>query len=224
MPDRHVDLAVDLFTVKVDASQHGENVTIGWIHRHQCCIGGVSRAELVNVRTGDVLGQMLEVEVQGGVDVIAPSVQRLCSESRFQFGAYVLHPVGCLTRSLELPRAQCERGRRGLLEFLQRHITFGKHQAQDDRPPVQCGLRIGVGVIQGRCLQQTHQKGGFGQVQLADRFAKIGLRRRTDTVGKVAKVGFVQIDLQDLFFGVAPRDLGGEDRLLDLARVRLLRR
>ena len=114
--------------------------------------------------TGDVLGQMLKVEVQGGVDVIAPPVQRLCTKPRFQFGADVLYPVRCLTRPFELPWTQRERGGLRLLEFLQSHIPLGKHQTQDDCPPVQRRLWIGVGVIEGGCLQQAHQKGGFRQV------------------------------------------------------------
>src|SRR5688572_33239489 len=50
------------------------------------------------------------------------------------------------------------------------------------------------------------------------RFPEVRLRRGLDAIGLVAVVDLVEVELEDLLLRVRPRDLDGEDRLLDLAR------
>ncbi len=97
-----------------------------------------------------------------------------------------------------------------------------RHQAiQGDLLPL-LGLVGVVDGIHGRVLDDGCQHGALGQAQLLGMFAKVDLGGRLHTDGPVAIVVGVQVPLQDLVLGVEPRDLQGQDGLLDLASVRYL--
>ena len=72
-----------------------------------------------------------------------------------------------------------------------------------------------VGVV--RVLRQAHQHGRFGPVELVQRLAKVGLRRRRKPVGALAQEDLVDIDLQDAVFAEHLLHLQRQQDFLGLA-------
>ncbi len=83
--------------------------------------------------------------------------------------------------------------------------------------PFEGGVGIGVHVVDGGGLRQSGEEGGFGQIERGGVLAKIGLRGGFDAVGQIAVIDFVEIEFEDLIFGVAAVDFGGENDLANFA-------
>src|SRR3984885_11188090 len=79
------------------------------------------------------------------------------------------------------------------------------------------GPRGGEGREFARRFKQARQHRGFRQRHVADRFAEIVLCGATDAESAAAKVGAVQIEFENLFFGEAAFQPQGEERFVDLA-------
>ena len=61
-------------------------------------------------------------------------------------------------------------------------------------------------VVERRRLRQPSDQGALGQVEFADRLAEIGMRGGLDAIGHVAIIVFVQIEGEDVVFGIAAGD------------------
>ena len=66
---------------------------------------------------------------------------------------------------------------------------------------------------------QARQHGGFGNGQVFERFAKVGLRSGGKTIRALTQKNLVHVNLKDLRFGQAVFQLEGEQDLVDLAHV-----
>ena len=77
--------------------------------------------------------------------------------------------------------------------------------------------------VGGRRLGQAGEQGGLGQTELGDRLAEEGAGGRLHPEGAVAEVDLIQVHLDDPVLRVAPLELEGEHRLLELALEALVR-
>jgi len=152
---RDVHLPIDLGAVKVHAAQHGQDVTRGRIHGDQSGIGSIALAKLGDALTGDLLGHVLHIEIQRGVDVITATVQGLCAKASLELGTDIFHPVRCLTILSGLLGHEGEWRCRRSIELLKVDIAFCQHQAQHDRASIQRRLRVDIRIVEGRCLQEA---------------------------------------------------------------------
>ena len=101
-------------------------------------------------------------------------------------------------------------------------IHAPQHQvaALQGRPAVHRGIgrQWGeAGAVAIGAGQQTHQEGGFGQVELAGRFAEIELGRLLEALGAQAQGGAVEVHLQDAALAVAGLQLPGHPEFAQLA-------
>ena len=165
-----------------------------------------------------------------GVDAQAAFGRQLRAERLLDLAARILDEVRVLRIVDLLERFQRQRLSPRRVRLRRRDGAVLHHQPQHlalaalDRARPAIGLpQFGVGIVVGRRLGQPRQQRRLRQRQLLRRPAEVSLRGGLDAVRQVAVVDLVQIDLQDGVFGVAPRQLGRQDRLLDLAGDRLLR-
>ena len=79
---------------------------------------------------------------------------------------------------------------------------------------------VGDRVVGRRCLGQTRQHGGFGNTDVFQRFAKIGFRRCGKTIGAVAQVDLVHVDLKNLVLGQHVLQLECQQHFVNLATER----
>ena len=84
-------------------------------------------------------------------------------------------------------------------------------------------LGIGDGVVERGCFGQAGKHRDLAKRQLVERLAEVRLRGRAETIGALAKVNLVDVELEDLLLVQAVLDLEGEERLVQLAGERLLR-
>jgi hypothetical protein len=85
-------------------------------------------------------------------------------------------------------------------------------------------LRVGDRVVKRRRLGQSREHRRLGEVELVERLAEVDLRSGAEAVGALAEIDLVDVKLEDLLLGQAVLDLECEQRLVQLAGERLLRR
>ena len=102
-------------------------------------------------------------------------------------------------------------------------VAVLQHPVEDVGLPLVGPLRVEIGGIVARGLGESRQHGRFRQRQVPGAFPEIPLGGGLDAVGAVAEIDVVQIEGDDLLLGQIPVDLVGEERLLDLPHVALLR-
>ena len=78
-------------------------------------------------------------------------------------------------------------------------------------------VEVDVGVVVARGLGQPGQERRLGQGQVLGVLAEVDLGGGLDAVGVVPVVDRVEVEPKDVVLGEALLDLGGQDRLLDLA-------
>ena len=83
-------------------------------------------------------------------------------------------------------------------------------------------LRIRNRVVGGRRFWQAGEHGGLREAQLVERLAEVDLRGGGETVGALPEVDLVDVELEDLVLAQVVLDLEREQRLVELARQRLL--
>ena len=116
-------------------------------------------------------------------------------------------------------------GRLGrLVELRLRHMAQFTHASQHVQLALFGALGIDDRVVAGRRLGQPRQHRRFGQGELVERLAEIDLRCGCEAVGPLAQVDLVHVELEDLVLLETVLDLECEQRLVDLARKRLLGR
>ncbi len=118
---------------------------------------------------------------------------------------------------------QAERGLRRLLGHRRRERADVHHTGEHGGPAPLGRLRVVEGRVGRGCLRQAGQERALGQAQLRDRLAEEGAGGRLHAKGAVAEVDLVQVHLEDAVLRVAPLELEGEHRLLELALEALVR-
>ena len=98
------------------------------------------------------------------------------------------------------------------------------HCPQHAKPARPGRVRVPRRRIARRCLQQPRQHGGLEQREVAHRSAEIAPGGRRRAVGARAEIDTVDVDLEDLAFREPGFQPERDDRLLDLAPDRPLRR
>ena len=84
--------------------------------------------------------------------------------------------------------------------------------------------QVDVRRIARRRLEEAAEQRRLGEIDLAHGLAEVVLGRRLDAEGAAAHVGAVEVELQDLALGEAALEQQREERFLDLALKRALRR
>ncbi len=93
----------------------------------------------------------------------------------------------------------------------------GQHALQHPLLALARGGFVDDGVGVDGVVLQACQQGGFGQVDLLQRLAEVDLRARAITVGALAQVDLVAVELQDLVLAQFTLQLPGDQCFLDLA-------
>src|SRR4029077_5719611 len=81
-----------------------------------------------------------------------------------------------------------------------------------------------MGSIARRGFEHAGEHCRLGKSDVADRLAEIESSRSLHAVGAAAKIGAVEIELEDLTLGVVILEIDGDEGLFDLAGERALRR
>jgi len=98
------------------------------------------------------------------------------------------------------------------------------HQLEDGIAPLDRALGEANRVVACRRLRKRGESRCLSQIQVANRFAEVSLRRGFYTVGTVAEVDLIEIELEDFLLVVLRLDRAGDLRFLDLADDALLTR
>jgi hypothetical protein len=216
-----VETAVDGFVPVIHAADHGQDLAGLRPDGHQGPVGHVAlfRLQLLDVAADGLLGVLLEVPVQGGVDPEPATVDQFGSEALLQPAADVKGEVGGFdveTRGgLASDLEGLGLGGRGRLGG---DVALPHHRVQHDLLTA-LGLLGGVDGVQAGELGDGGQHGGLRQVQLPHVLAEVDLGGGLHPVGQVPVEVRVQIHFQDLILRVAAGELQGQQDLLELAGV-----
>ena len=110
---------------------------------------------------------------------------------------------------------------RGVRHRLRDVALFG-HPLQHVVPPARGAAHVHVRALALWRLDDAGDRRGLLQREVLRSLVEVHARRRFHAVGPVAEVDLVAVEREDLALGVAPLDLDGEQRLLDLALPGLL--
>ena len=110
----------------------------------------------------------------------------------------------------------------GFLGFLFGDEAVFFHAVDDVLLPGMGALGVADRVVGRRRFGQARQHGGFGNAEVFDGFAKIGFSGRSETIGLVAQINLVHVNLKDLVLGQHVLQFVGEQHLVDLAGVGFL--
>ena len=218
----HVDLAVDLHVVEVGAAHERNHLARLRAHGDERAVGDVAVGQRGHLLRHDALGLGLQLGVERRRDVQAGMVERLGAKHLLELLAHKKRKVGRL--EVVLHGLVDQRLGPGGVRLGLRDIALFHHQPQHHGLAFLGALGVGVGVVVGGQLRQAGQQRGLRQREVGGILAKEGLGGGVDPVGHAAVEDLVEIHLQDFVLAVAARDLGGENRLFDLACHRHLGR
>ena len=219
---RHVDLAVNFHVVEIRAAHKGEDFARLWADGDQRAVGDIAVGQPRHLLGDDGLGRGLQRGIEGGGHFQTGLIQRFGAKGGLQLLAHVERKMG--RGHVKGEGRVGQRLQPGGVGLGRADVPGLHHQPQHHRLPVFGAVGVGIGVIDCGQLGQPGQQRGLGQGQVGHVFGKVGLRGGVCAIGKVAVIEFVEINLQDLLFGIAAADLGGEDGFVDLARQRLFGR
>ncbi len=227
----HVDLPGDGIVVEIRRTHHCQNLSGFWLDGHQSAIGGIFLRQCRHLLLYRGLSHLLQLRVQCGVHAKAGTVNGLRVVFGFQQVTDVIDPVRIDHRVGLLLKGVTLRSHVSISSFLRRNanalrdgahidtiLFFGHivHGNEHLLVAIERGLAIGKNIIDTGGLRQPRQKSGLRKGQLTGRGVKVGLSGSLNAVSQVAIVELVEIQLQNLILGVAPRHFGRED---DLARL-----
>ncbi|CAB3898175.1 hypothetical protein LMG3410_04177 [Achromobacter aegrifaciens] len=189
-------------------------------------IHGAARVVQHAVAHGAV-GGFLVLGIDGGVDVDALGVglflEHAVHELARQFGRVV-----AVDREAARAGAVRAANRQALLERLVglfgREIAQRLHAAQHVVLTDLGAREIGDGVEARRGLGDAGEHGGLGRRDFRQGLAQIGARGGRETIGAVAQVDLVHVELKDLVLGELGFDLERQQQFIELARISLFRR
>src|SRR5207245_2366033 len=98
-----------------------------------------------------------------------------------------------------------------------------EHRLEHDVPPGERPIHADGWRVSRRGLHEAREQRRLGHAHLRGVLAKVSTRRRFDAVEAVAEIHLVQIELEDFLLGIEPLDARGEDELLYLPVIRLVR-
>src|SRR6185437_1422964 len=167
-------------------------------------------------------GGGLHVEIERGVDVETLRVD-LVAELLIQL---LPNPLDEIRRGLARLDLGGEAQRICLCETSVgvRNGAVLAHQLDDRVASLNRAIGIPARIVALGRLGERGQRCGFGDVQVAYRFAEVSLRRRLDSVCTVAEVDLIEIQLENLLLAVLGFDLARYLGFLDLPDDRLVAR
>ena len=164
----------------------------------------------------------LRARVERRVDAQAALVDALAAVLALEVLADLLEEVRC-DRGRIAVQVQAQRLRLRGVGLLAADVLLRGHPVEH---VVAAGERA-LGVVDrrqpGRVLGHAGDERRLGERQVLHRLAEQEAARRLDPVGAVAEVDLVAVEREDLLLGEVLLDLEGEDHLLDLPLVGLLR-
>ena len=204
--------AVELARLEVLAAHEREDLPRLGRHAHQ----GAHRLE----GPDGLLGLDLEVDVQGGVDLQSPTVDRVLAvlgqevveqEVRDEIGG----PVELLDSVGELAELQLLLV--GLLSLGRVDPAQGLHASQNVILTDFRIVDVAQGVVASWVGDEPGQDGRLRDVQIRRGFPEVGARGRLRAPGPAPKVDGVEVELQELVLRIELLHAHGDDDLLGLA-------
>ena len=110
-----------------------------------------------------------------------------------------------------------------LAGFFRRDEPVLHHPVDDVKLPDAGSLGIGDRVVCRRCLGQTGQHGRLGDADVLERLAIVDLGSCREAIGTLTQENLVHVDLQNLLLTEQVLQLEGQQNLVDLSGVALLR-
>ena len=227
---RDVYLAVYIFVVEVSGADQRQDVASGWIKRDERAVGPVAVGQRSHALAHGLLGQRLQAMVERGVDAQALTPLVPVERLRAIHGLQRLPHVDDEVRSgdevelggFELIIAHLGGRQRsiGMADLIRPGLDHQRqHVLLASEGQVEAAAE---GIVGGRQLRQASEEGCLRQREVGRIYAEVGVRSGLDTVGQVAVVNLVEVDLQDSLLGVGARQFSGQDGLSDLATDSLL--
>ena len=167
------------------------------------------------------VGRPLADRIDGGVDLIALGIGR-AAEAADHDGAHHLGHVGRLQIHFLAMDLGMHRIGQGRLVFLVTDEAEAVHAPEDIVPAHPRPLRIDHRVVARGRLGQAGDHGHLGQGQLGRGLAVVDLGGGGETVGPLAQVDLVQVQLEDLLLAQLVLDLQGQQDFVELAQIGLL--
>ncbi len=230
----HVHLPGDRLVVVIGGTNHRQDFPGGWADGKQRAILDVLVRQRCHLVFHQFLRLRLQRRVNGGIDGEAGAVDCLWIVTFLQLGADVVHPVGIaggVACPLEGVIANFQRGggKIRLADTNPVHVLHdvdaalflaeGVHQAQHLALAQQSGIPGGEDIINARRLGNARQEGCLPQGQPVSCGIEIGLCSSLNTIGEVAVVDFIQVQLQDFLLAVQAGDFRRQHDLACLAVV-----
>ncbi len=170
-----------------------------------------------------LLGLQLHVEVHGGVDLQPAGVEHLFAVALLEVAAHLLGEIGGVGDIGVDPRMDGQLLVVGLLRLFGGDGAVGDHALEDVLLALFGAIEVAIGGVAAGGARQAGEHGALGESQLLDVLVEVVFGRCLDTVGPVAEVDLVEVEVKDLLLGQPLLHPAGEDRLLELARVGALR-
>ena len=162
-----------------------------------------------------LVGGALHGDVERRVHAQAALVHGFGAVGAFQIFADFLDEIRRQRVARRL-HVQPQRLRDGLPRLRFRDFAVARHEVQHEVAPRQRALRVQDRRI-ARAADQARQQRGFGQRQLAHRFAEIIFRGGFKSVIAVGEINLVAVHRENLLLGIVALDLNGQQRFLNLA-------
>ena len=162
--------------------------------------------DLTNTDVHRIGGHSLQAGVERGVDAIAIAIELIFVVFAQQLLADEVYKVGSITGFHILGR-QLKRRSFGDIRLGASDGAGLHHGFQDQIAPLQSSIRMFVGIEHAGALNQSRQKGGFGDGKLFQVLAEIGLgslaKASNGERSPLAHIHLVGVQLENLLFGKA---------------------
>ena len=215
----HVELAL----LVALAADHGADVAVAHLGAHQGALE-LFVADLVEALRHRLLGGLLHVEVEGGVDLEAARQDDVLVEVLEQQLAHIVGEVGAGGGRLgEAAGVERDVLRLGLVALLLRDVADGEHAVEHVVAALLGGVDVDDRVVVAGRVRDAREGRRLVERQLARVLIKVGDARRLDAVGALAVVDGVEVHHEDLVLGVRLLHLDGDVGLADLALERALK-
>src|SRR5579863_5707188 len=164
-----------------------------------------------------VVGGLLQIEVEGGLDAQAGFVDLFGAEALFELAAdFFLEPGS--DGHLWLGDVEAERRRAGFFCLRVSDGAVGLHLREDEIAAFEGFLRIEERRIGGWALGQASEEGSFGQRNVFGVLAEVEFGSGFKAIHAVAEVDLIAVEGEYLLLGEGALDLDGEVGFLNFAR------
>ena len=170
-----------------------------------------------------LIGDLLQVKIKGGVHTEPRTMHLFNAILALKLTANLFDEVrrDRIGRGLN---TKPQRGGLGSVGLRLGDLAILQHLVKNEIAAVQSALRVADRRVSLWSFGQRGKQRSFGKSQVTSMLGKEVLAPSLKAIRPVAEVDLIRIESEDLLLGESPLDLHGQENLLQLAPVGLLRR